>query len=66
VTNATRTLARPLSAPIAGLAVGTAVLGLPFFFAGGLKVVYDLSLLAWFRRVPVPSSDPEAAEVASV
>jgi MFS family permease len=66
VTNATRTLARPLSVPIAGIAVGTAVPGLPFLLAGGLKVVYDLSLLAWFRRVPLASSGLKSAEVVSV
>jgi predicted MFS family arabinose efflux permease len=53
VTNATRTAVRPLAPPLAGAAVGTAVPGLPFFVAGGLKIVYDLALYAWFRRIPV-------------
>jgi Na+/melibiose symporter-like transporter len=53
VTNATRTAVRPLAPPLAGAAVGTAVPGLPFFVAGGLKIVYDLALYVWFRKVPV-------------
>jgi predicted MFS family arabinose efflux permease len=53
VTNATRTAVRPLAPPLAGAAVGTALPGLPFFLAGGLKIVYDLALYAWFRKVPV-------------
>jgi hypothetical protein len=53
VTNATRTAVRPLAPPLAGAAVGSAVPGLPFFIAGGLKIVYDLALYAWFRRIPV-------------
>jgi MFS family permease len=52
-TNATRTAVRPLAPPLAGAAVGSAVPGLPFFIAGGLKIVYDLALYVWFRRIPV-------------
>jgi predicted MFS family arabinose efflux permease len=55
VTNASRTAARPLGAPLAGAAVGTSVPGLPFFIAGGLKSLYDIVLYVWFRRVPVPT-----------
>jgi predicted MFS family arabinose efflux permease len=55
VTNATRTAVRPLAPPLAGAAIGTSVPGLPFFVAGGLKIVYDLALYAWFRRIPVPN-----------
>jgi hypothetical protein len=53
VTNATRTAVRPLAPPLAGAAVGSAVPGLPFFIAGGLKIAYDLALYARFRRIPV-------------
>ena len=53
VTNATRTAVRPFAPPLAGAAVGTAVPGLPFFIAGGLKIVYDVALYVWFRKVPV-------------
>jgi hypothetical protein len=57
VTNAARTIARPFAAPLAGAAVGSAVPGLPFFVAGGLKVVYDITLFLWFRRIPVDTDE---------
>src|SRR5262245_59228316 len=62
VTNATRTAARPLGAPLAGAAVGTSIPGLPFFIAGGLKSMYDIVLYIWFRRVPVPAIESRARE----
>ena len=62
VTNAARTAARPLGAPLAGAGVGTSVPGLPFFIAGGLKSVYDIVLYIWFRRVPVPDIQDRAKE----
>jgi len=63
VTNAARTAVRPLGAPIAGAVTGTAVSGLPFFLAGGLKAVYDLGLYFSFRRIPV--DDERAAQLSS-
>jgi predicted MFS family arabinose efflux permease len=59
LTNAARTVARPLSAPFAGLAVGAGISGLPFVLGGGLKTAYDLVLLTWFRRVPVERRERE-------
>lgn len=55
VTNASRTVARPFGALAAGLVTGpaTAVTGLPFVISGGLKIVYDLWLWAWFQKVPI-------------
>jgi MFS family permease len=53
VTNAARTVARPFAAPLAGVAVGSPIPGLPFFLAGGLKAIYDIVLYLWFRRVPI-------------
>ena len=34
---------------VSGVAIQSAALGLPFFLAGALKLVYDLSLYAAFR-----------------
>lgn len=59
VTNAARTVSRPLSAPLAGAAVGSSIPGLPFFLAGGLKSIYDIALYLWFRRIP---TGPEGVE----
>ncbi len=54
LTNLARSLARAIAPPLAGLALGSSLLGLPFFLAGGLKASYDLALWARFRRVPLP------------
>jgi MFS family permease len=52
-TNVARYLARPVGPLLAGAAQRVA-LGLPFLIGGGVKVVYDLTLYAWFRRMPLP------------
>ena len=49
VTGAVRGVAQGLGAPLAGVAIGAAAFGLPFYAAGGLKIVYDLGLFAAFR-----------------
>ena len=49
VTGAVRGVAQGLGAPLAGVAIGAAALGLPFYAGGGLKIVYDLALFAAFR-----------------
>jgi predicted MFS family arabinose efflux permease len=68
VTNASRTAARPLGAFVGGLVTGpaTAVTGLPFLIAGGLKSVYDLWLFFWFRKVPIddPARHPRRRDSA--
>jgi hypothetical protein len=35
-------------------------LSLPFFVAGGLKIVYDLALLAMFRKSDPSSPGPKS------
>ena len=52
-TNTARYVTRPLGPPVAS-ALSQVALGLPFVVAGSLKVIYDLTLWAWFRRVPLP------------
>lgn len=49
-TNAARHLVRPAGPALASASMAMAA-GLPFFVAGGLKVVYDLALYVTFRRV---------------
>ena len=51
-TNTAKYLARLPGPALAGL-VQQIALGLPFFIGGGGKIVYDLAIWAWFRRVPV-------------
>jgi MFS family permease len=54
LTAAIRGLAQAVSPALTGIALAHAAFGLPFFLAGGLKIVYDLALFARFRRVPLP------------
>ncbi len=59
-TNTARYLTRPFGPPVAAAASGVA-LGLPFLLSGSIKAAYDLTLWAWFRRVPIePSARPAA------
>ena len=54
LTNAVRPAAAAVAPVFAGIAVQGAMLGLPFFIAGGLKIVYDVIVFGAFRRAPVP------------
>jgi predicted MFS family arabinose efflux permease len=54
LTNAVRPAAAAVAPVFAGIAVQGALLGLPFFIAGGLKIVYDVIVFGAFRRAPVP------------
>ena len=56
VTSSARALAQSVAPFLSGLALATAGTGLPFFCAGGLKIVYDLALYARFRSVPLRES----------
>jgi hypothetical protein len=42
---------------LSGIAFQLAAAGLPFVLAGGLKIVYDLALLATFRGVKLDETD---------
>lgn len=50
-TNSARYLVRPAGAALAGSVMGGIGLAAPFLLAGGLKIVYDLTLWASCRRV---------------
>lgn len=50
MTGAVRGIAQSFGPALSGLAIGAASFGLPFFAAGGLKIVYDLALFAGFRN----------------
>jgi MFS family permease len=54
LTTAVRGLAQSVSPVLTGIALAHAAFGLPFFLAGGLKIVYDLALFARLRRVALP------------
>ncbi|HKW70283.1 MAG TPA: MFS transporter [Candidatus Dormibacteraeota bacterium] len=52
VTGAVRGVAQAFGPALAGLAIGAASFGVPFYAGGGLKIVYDLGLFANFRNRP--------------
>jgi len=55
VTGVARTIGAALAPALAGsLLANAALLSLPFFIAGGLKIVYDLALYREFRAVRPP------------
>jgi MFS family permease len=54
-TNTARYVVRPVGPLLAGASQNIA-LGLPFLIAGSLKVMYDLMIYGWFRRVPLAAS----------
>ena len=54
ITSVSRNAAAALAPIFTGLVVATPALGLPFLLAGGLKIVYDLSIFALFRKVKPP------------
>ncbi len=52
MTGAVRGVAQSVGPALAGLAIGAAAFGVPFFAGGGIKVVYDLALYLGFRNRP--------------
>ncbi len=56
-TNGARTLGTGATPILSGALLTLSFSGLPFFLAGGLKIVYDLSLLFTFRKVPLDFSE---------
>ena len=50
MTGAVRGVAMSFGPALAGLAIGAAAFGIPFFAGGGLKIVYDIGLFAGFRN----------------
>jgi MFS family permease len=54
ITNLARTAAGAVAPSFSGLAFSVGLLGLPFFVAGGLKVLYDGLIYASFRGIHPP------------
>lgn len=50
MTGAVRGIAQSFGPALAGLAIGAAAFGLPFFAAGALKIVYDVGLYGAFHN----------------
>ena len=61
LTNAVRPAAAAFGPLLAGGAMATASIGLPFFLAGGIKIAYDLAILAQFHHLDAtlsPRAEP--------
>jgi MFS family permease len=54
ITNVARTTAAAISPAFVGMAFSAGALGLPFFIAAGLKILYDGLIYTTFRRVHPP------------
>jgi len=66
VTGIARTTGASLSPVLAGLLLGSpALLGAPFFLAGGLKIVYDILLYRGFRSIRPPEEKTAHKDSAS-
>lgn len=59
ITAVPRSLASAVSPFLAGWMLSLSPLGWPLIAAGGLKIVYDVLLLAMFRKVKPPEEAPE-------
>ena len=64
LTASARALAQACAPIVSGLTMAAAATPAPFLLAGGLKIVYDLSLFFRFRSVPVadPAADTRAMD----
>jgi MFS family permease len=61
-TAVSRTTALALGPALAGTMLTNPVLGLPFLISGGLKIIYDLGMLATFRHIrPWDETPPHPA-----
>ena len=55
VTSIARSVGAAISPSLAGIFIGTpALINVPFFLCGGLKIIYDLTLLREFGAVKPP------------
>ena len=59
ITSVPRSLAAAMSPFLAGWMLGLSTFGWPLLAAGGVKIVYDLLLLAAFRKIRPPEEDSE-------
>jgi len=61
ITGVARTIGASLSPVFTGIFMSNpALLGLPFIFSGGLKIIYDLALFSNFRAVRPPEEKVSA------
>ena len=59
MTTTARTAASAAGPLVTGALLGAAWLSVPFFLAGGLKLVYDLALYLSFRAIKPPEEQAQ-------
>ncbi len=57
LTNVARSIASAISPSLSGIAFTLGAVGVPFFVAGGLKLVYDALIYRTFRHVRPPEEE---------
>ena len=57
ITSVPRSLASAVSPFLAGYLLGVSTFGWPLLIGGAVKIVYDVLLLAMFRKVRPPEED---------
>ncbi|HEX7403220.1 MAG TPA: MFS transporter, partial [Usitatibacter sp.] len=62
ITSVPRSLASAVSPLLAGYLLGVSTFGWPLVAAGGVKIAYDLALLAMFRKVRPPEEARRAGD----
>lgn len=60
ITSVARNAAAAAAPAFAGWTLALPTLGLPFLFAGGLKIIYDLAIFALFRKVKPPEEEAQS------
>ncbi len=65
VTAIARSVGSSLSPSLAGVLYGAALWSVPFFIAGGLKIVYDIALYFSFRAIRPPEERPLDADTST-
>ncbi len=60
ITSVARNAAAAVAPAFAGWTLALPTLGLPFLFAGGLKIIYDLAIFAFFRKVKPPEEEAQS------
>ena len=61
ITSVPRSLAAAISPSLSGYLLGVSTFGWPLVLGGGLKIVYDLLLLAKFRNIRPPEEQNQRA-----
>ena len=67
ITNIARSVGAAISPALSGFFLAhPELISLPFFLAGGLKIIYDVCLYHGFRTLKPPEKNPGTSVIASI